>query len=154
MGLCSRYGENAKNAGIPRGGENGAYEPIILDPNQLQKREIPQARWRGVLTIGTAEIPCYVLEDALLEFPKFLSFCADLGCPRGVIYERKPRAIATAMGWSPVGRAGAVPVVSVGRRSVSSQAWNSRLSVSGDDRLPVRWGCSRVLGLYFRAEGR
>lgn len=54
----------AKSAGILTGGEKPEYEPIILDDNYKKKRDVPQARWRGVLTIGTAEIPCYVLEDS------------------------------------------------------------------------------------------
>ena len=55
--------QNAKDAGIANGGETDPYQPIVLNPNREQRQGLPLARWRGALTIGVAEIPCYVLED-------------------------------------------------------------------------------------------
>jgi len=51
--------ENAKNTSIEVAGQNAPFEPIILEKIQ----PLPMARWPGSLTIGTREIPCYVLED-------------------------------------------------------------------------------------------
>lgn len=39
------------------------YDPVVLEANQQRNQQLPIARWPGVLTIGTSEIPCYVLED-------------------------------------------------------------------------------------------
>jgi hypothetical protein len=51
--------ENAKTAGIQVAGQTAPCGPIILEKTQ----SLPVARWPGSLTIGTSEIPCYVLED-------------------------------------------------------------------------------------------
>jgi hypothetical protein len=51
-----------RKASIGGGGENSDFQPIVLD-NQLRSKELPVARWPGILTIGGSDIPCYVLED-------------------------------------------------------------------------------------------
>lgn len=55
--------ENAKNAGIKAAGESVDYQPIVLDHGANETKTLPVARWPGILTIGTKEIPCYVLDD-------------------------------------------------------------------------------------------
>jgi hypothetical protein len=55
--------ENAKNAGIKTAGENADYQPIVLDANNTKDNSLPIARWPGILTMGSKEIPCYVLDD-------------------------------------------------------------------------------------------
>src|SRR5437016_1573853 len=39
------------------------YKPIVLEDNKQKPNSLPIARWPGVLTIGTSEIACYVLDD-------------------------------------------------------------------------------------------
>jgi hypothetical protein len=51
--------ENARGAGIQVAGQTAPYESIILEKTEA----LPLARWPGILSIGTSEVPCYVLED-------------------------------------------------------------------------------------------
>ena len=55
--------ENAKNASIKAAGENADYQPIVLDESINKIKSLPADKWPGALTIGTSEIPCYVLDD-------------------------------------------------------------------------------------------
>jgi hypothetical protein len=52
-----------REASIKVAGENGGYQPIVLEDKLKKGIQIPIAKWPGVLSIGTKEIPCYVLED-------------------------------------------------------------------------------------------
>jgi hypothetical protein len=56
--------ENARNAGIKVAGENAAYQPTPSDASPSKEKQLPIARWPGVLTVGSSEIACYVLDDA------------------------------------------------------------------------------------------
>ncbi len=56
--------KKAKAASIAAGGENGPYQPMIVEGNDTGNNNLPVARWPGVLKIGSStEIPCYVLDD-------------------------------------------------------------------------------------------
>lgn len=55
--------ENARNAGIQSAGGSQEYQPIKMESSDRKEKPLPIARWPGVLTIGTTEIPCYVLDD-------------------------------------------------------------------------------------------
>jgi hypothetical protein len=57
----ARWGK--RKAGIQVAGENSGYSPIVLANKSQRDIEIPIAKWPGVLSIGTKEIPCYVLAD-------------------------------------------------------------------------------------------
>jgi hypothetical protein len=57
-----RWEKERVKASIKVAGQNGEI-PIVTDDNPQKPQNLPIARWPGILTVGTSEIPCYVLED-------------------------------------------------------------------------------------------
>jgi hypothetical protein len=52
-----------RKASTKAAGENPLYVPIVLEDKLQKGKDLPAAKWPGVLTIGTKEIPCYVLDS-------------------------------------------------------------------------------------------